>query len=130
MPPDLQPVVDSFMAFIVQTGYRFRQAEVLVCSPALGICTQVDTVVEDPNDHVAATVNWKTGNGLYEEAALQAAAERAAWADTFGDRPSGALVVRLGKARAEFEARWANIVIAEAAFQCAQNLWQVIGLPM
>lgn len=125
IPPDMAATIEAFEDWRNRTGWRWKLAETLVASHTLRIGTQIDGIADAPwPDPSIAIVNWKTGNGIYAEAAIQAGAEWTAYGETFGVYPREAWVVRLGKTKPAFYARRVRAPDAQAGiFACLREVY-------
>lgn len=126
--PDIAPAVQAFLDWREQAGLDIKAVEQVVYSREYGYAGTLDMLGRDEQGRVYV-VDLKTSNGIYPEYALQVSAYAQAWYEMHSlDNVEGAMVVRLGKANAEFEVRevadWITTFIR--GFKPALDLWSAL----
>jgi hypothetical protein len=129
VPPALEPVMTSFEAWRHEAGLEVHMAETLVYSARYRYAGTMDALAyrRGPGDASPTLValDWKTGNGLYPEYALQVAAYARALTEMSGQQVNEVWLVRLGKSSPAFEAkRLLDPDTAFNAFRAALYLWR------
>ncbi len=121
---DIRPAVDNWRAWRDQSGIAVSLSERMVYSERFLYAGSVDAVGMRGDTLVA--LDWKTSNGLYDEAALQVAAYANAWGEMTGNLVDEAWVVRVGKDKPEFEARKVrDLNHSFEAFRAALTLYRM-----
>ena len=92
---DYRPSIDAALKWIDQHRVEFWSNERPIYSLKHKFSGRMDGIafVDDRN----TIVDFKTGNGIYEEAWLQTAAYNSAWEEETGEKIEQRLVIRLGK---------------------------------
>ena len=122
-PPELESVVEGFLAWQNGSGLEIQLSEQMVFSARHHYAGAMDAVAYRDGNLVA--LDWKTANGIYPESALQLAAYAKALGEMTGEQVGEAWVVRFGKKTPEFEAkRVSDIDVAFDAFIAALQLWK------
>ena len=125
IPPEMEPVVKSFIAWRKDAGLDIHLSEQTVFSARHHYAGTMDAVAYRGDTLVA--LDWKTSNGLYPEYALQVAAYGKALEEMSGQKVQEAWIVRFGKATPEFEARQVvDLDGAFNAFRSALYLWRAM----
>jgi hypothetical protein len=125
VPADLQVVLDGYCQWKEQSGLVVKWVEIPVYSARHGFAGSVDAIAVRGNQLVA--LDWKTSNGLWPSYAMQVAAYAAAISEMTVEPVTEAWAVRLGKKRAEFEARRVKALeAAYSGFLGALALWKVL----
>ena len=142
-PDDLSNVAESFHEWEKEAEIeQWLKTEFAVYSEGFRYAGSVDALAYDTSGRFLV-LDWKTGNGLYPEMALQVAAYANALSFPLRVRVNGNLdypwstwdniqpwVIRLGKDKPEFEAkRVDNPQLALDGFLNAMQLWYALNLP-
>ena len=101
IPPDYQVAVDGFNQWRAQYEVDLTLAEQLVYSLKFRYGGQFDA--SGTRGDKSILVDWKTGNGIYEESALQVAAYAHAWEEMGNPAFDELWVVRLHRDQPMFE---------------------------
>lgn len=75
-----------------------------------------------------ALIDWKTGNGVYEDMLIQLAAYKSGWEENYPDMPleGGFHLLRIGKEDASFHHHhWHSLPDAWEAFECLLKLHNI-----
>ena len=119
---DVAQAVENFLSWQKQSGLDITLSEKLVYSLEHRYAGTMDAGAYRGNRFVA--LDWKSSNGLYPEAAYQVSAYAKAWEEMTGEKAEEAWVVRVGKNKAEFEAKQIKDIDAcFATFLAAKDLY-------
>lgn len=121
-------VVENFEAFrVAHSHLRFDQLEVTVWSDAHRFAGTVDAIARAPDGRLVL-MDWKTGNRIHSEAALQVAAYSKAYEELHGERVSEAWVVRFDKnKRSKAQVKVvADLGASFETFLNAAKLWDAV----
>lgn len=103
--PAIQPAVEAFSKWMAESGLQIVGGDTKVASVRHGYGGALDALAMD-EDGAWTILDWKTGNGIYAEYALQVAAYAHAFEETYGIRPWRGIIVRFGKKEpVKFEVR-------------------------
>ena len=123
IPPELAPAIESFKAWQKNAGLDIEFAETEVRSLAHGYAGTLDALACRGDRWVV--LDWKTGNGIYPEHALQVAAYAKAFEETVGVKVGEAWIIRLGKTSPTFNAQQVmDIEAAFGTFLAVLGLWR------
>lgn len=95
VPEKFSGPVEAFKEWWIGSGMEFVMAETSVASVNYGYGGRLDAVGMRHGHYVL--LDWKTGNGIYDEAALQVGAYANALKETYGIEVKEAIIVRFGK---------------------------------
>ena len=122
MGEDTGQAIDNFLSWQRYSGLDVTLTEKMVYSVKHQYAGSMDAGAYRGNKFVA--LDWKTSNGLYAEAAYQVSAYAKAWEEMTGEAADEAWVVRVGKTKAEFEAKQIlDIDACFATFLAAKDLY-------
>ncbi len=108
LPPvdfDMEPSITAFHQWRDQHHLEIIEAERQVYSIQYGYAGTLDAVARDTETGNLIILDYKTGSGVYKEAALQVAAYAQAFAEMTGSVPDECHVVRFAKDGSGFESR-------------------------
>ena len=95
VPAKFSGPVDAFKKWWVESRMEFVMAETAVASTVYKYGGKLDAVGFRDGRYIL--LDWKTGKGIYDEAALQVGAHANALEETYGIEVKEAIVVRFGK---------------------------------
>ena len=115
--------MDGFEKWRASSGLNIELTEAVVYSDKYRFAGSMDAIATRGEQLVA--IDWKTGNALYPEHALQIAAYSKALEELTGRQVKEAWLVRFSKSGSAFEARRVfDIDRAFIAFRAALHLWR------
>jgi hypothetical protein len=125
VPPELEAVVNNFMAWRAASGMDIRLTEAMLYSVKYRYAGSADAIAY--RDGKLTVLDWKTGNGIYPEYGLQVAAYAKALEEMTGEPVSEAWTVRLGRTGLDFESqRVVDLDRAFISFRAALYLWRAL----
>ncbi len=125
VPPELEAVVNNFMAWRAASGIDIRLTEAMLYSAKYRYAGSADAIAY--RDGKLILLDWKTGNGIYPEYGLQVAAYAKALEEMTGEPVSEAWTVRLGRTGPDFESqRVVDLDRAFISFRAALYLWRAL----
>ena len=125
VPPELEAVVNNFMAWRAASGMDIRLTEAMLYSAKYRYAGSADAIAY--RDGKLTVLDWKTGNGIYPEYGLQVAAYAKALEEMTGEPVSEAWTVRLGRTGLDFESqRVVDLDRAFISFRAALYLWRAL----
>ena len=123
VPPELEAVLNNFLAWRASSGMDIRLSEAMVYSEKHRYAGAVDAIAY--RDGKLIVLDWKTGNGIYPEYGLQVAAYAKALEEMTGEPVGEAWTVRLGRTGPDFESqRVVDLDRAFISFRAALYLWR------
>ena len=123
VPPELEAVVNNFLAWRASSGMDIRLTEAMVYSEKYRYAGSADAIAY--RDGKLIVLDWKTGNGIYPEYGLQVAAYAKALEEMTGEPVGEAWTVRLGRIAPDFESqRVVDLDRAFISFRAALYLWR------
>ena len=120
---DLRPVVDGFLKWQDSVDIEICLTEVAVANPSAGYAGTIDAIGLDRETRKLVVLDWKTGNSIWPEAALQAAAYAGAVSEIVFE-PVDSWVVRFLRDRPGHETKEVNSYAALEAFISANDTWK------
>lgn len=127
-PPQVQTATQNFIAWYEGSGLEIIAQEQGVHSKKHGYAGTLDAIARVRGDQGLLVCDWKSGNGIHDEAALQLAAYVFAYEEMHNVPIRGAFVVRLSKfanARSPYEVRQvSNLEACFETFLAALALWR------
>lgn len=120
IPDDIKAPVGEFLKWVERDKIQFVASELPVACLWGKFATKIDALAIHNNELVLE--EWKTSKGIWDEYALQCAAGRQAFLETYGIFVKKAQVVRFGK-DGSFEKKWVlNLEESFEAFRHAHAL--------